>query len=71
VFSFFVFFGLGFSDFTQLFGCGKSYLKAGFTPMEMLYRDKTGKRDPEWVRFLWPWARPASIYEKYKAINKA
>jgi len=41
-------------------------LKAGFVPMAMLYRDETGKRDPDWVRFAWPWVRPAAMYEKYK-----
>ena len=42
--------------------------KAGFTPMAMLYRDKTGKRDPAWVKFTHPWARPASIYAKMNEI---
>jgi len=41
-------------------------IKAGFTPMAMLYRDQTGKRDPAWIKFVWPWIRPASIYQKYK-----
>jgi hypothetical protein len=41
-------------------------LQAGFVPMAMLYRDKPGKRDPDWVRFAWPWVRPAAMYEKYK-----
>ena len=39
-------------------------IEAGFMPMAMLYRDETGKRDPEWVRFAWPWVRPAVIYSK-------
>jgi hypothetical protein len=39
---------------------------AGFLPMAMLYRDETGDRDPEWVRFAWPWVRPAAMYEKYR-----
>ena len=43
-------------------------LKAGFVPMAMLYRDETGERDPEWVRFAWPWVRPAAMYEKYKKV---
>jgi len=46
----------------RLFDC----IKAGFIPMAMLYRDDTGKRDPAWVKFTWPWARPASIYAKRK-----
>jgi hypothetical protein len=46
----------------RLFDC----MKAGFTPMAMPYRDKTGKRDPAWVRFSWPWMRSAIVYSKYK-----
>lgn len=30
-------------------------------PMAMLYRDKTGKRDREWMRFQRQWARPVLI----------
>ena len=37
----------------------------GFYPMAMLYRDKTGNRDPEWMRFQRKWARPAAIYMNY------
>ena len=37
---------------------------AGFTPMAMLWKDKTGKRDPEWGKFQREWARPAIIYSK-------
>jgi hypothetical protein len=44
-------------------------MRAGFVPMSMLYRDKTGERDPEWVRFNWRWARPAIISQKYKEIK--
>lgn len=32
---------------------------AGFLPMAMLYRDKTGRRDPNWQRWSRQWARPA------------
>jgi hypothetical protein len=46
----------------RLFDC----IKAGFTPMAMLYRDETGGRDAAWVKFAWPWARPAVIYAKRK-----
>ena len=46
----------------RLFDC----LNAGFTPMAMLYRDKTGERDPAWVKFAWPWARPAIIHSKQR-----
>ena len=45
---------------SRLFDC----INAGFTPMAMLYRDKIGERDPAWIKFAWPWARPASIYAK-------
>jgi hypothetical protein len=41
-------------------------LKAGFVPMAMLYRDETGKRDSSWVKFAWPWVRPAAMFQKYK-----
>jgi hypothetical protein len=43
-------------------------IKAGFTPMAMLYRNETGERDPSWVKFAWPWIRPATIYAKIKKI---
>jgi len=43
-------------------------IKAGFTPMAMLYRDDKGKRDPQWVSFVWKWARPACIYKKTKEV---
>jgi len=46
-------------------------IKAGFTPMAMLYRDEKEERDPEWVRFSRPWARPASIYAKYKQFENS
>jgi hypothetical protein len=45
-------------------------MKAGFTPMAMLWNE-TGKRDPAWVRFAWPWSRPASIYAKYREFSGA
>jgi hypothetical protein len=44
-------------------------MKAGFLPMAMLYRDKTGDRDPTWVRFAWPWIRPAAMSKKYRAYQ--
>jgi hypothetical protein len=39
-------------------------VRAGFMPMAMLYRDETGERDPAWVKFCWPWARPAAARAK-------
>jgi hypothetical protein len=33
----------------------------GMFPMAMLYRDKTGGRDREWMRFQKQWARPVLI----------
>jgi len=36
-------------------------LAAGFVPMAMLYRDRHGKRNPEWARWARKWARPAII----------
>jgi hypothetical protein len=44
----------------RLFDC----VRAGFLPMAMLYRDETGERDPAWIKFTWPWVRPASIRAK-------
>jgi hypothetical protein len=46
----------------RLYDC----MKAGFMPMAMLFRDGTGERDPAWIRFAWPWVRPAAIYAKKK-----
>jgi hypothetical protein len=36
-------------------------LRAGFLPMAMLWRDQSGRRDPEWARFQRTWARPAMV----------
>jgi hypothetical protein len=44
-------------------------IKAGFTPMAMLYRDETGERDPAWIKFAWPWVRPICIYNKVKELT--
>jgi hypothetical protein len=44
-------------------------LQFGFIPMAMLFRDRIGERDPAWVRFAWPWARPAVISAKYHKIR--
>jgi len=44
-------------------------MKAGFTPMAMLYRDEKGERDPHWIKFTWPWIRPAAMYQKMKEIS--
>lgn len=40
----------------------KQTMKAGFTPMAMLYRDNEGKRDKQWAAWQRQWARPAIIY---------
>jgi hypothetical protein len=40
-------------------------MDAGFMPFAMLYRDYTGNRNPDWIKFAWPWQRPAAISEKY------
>lgn len=34
---------------------------AGFFPFAMLYRDREGKRSPEWVTFQRRWARPQIV----------
>jgi hypothetical protein len=49
----------------RLFDC----VRAGFLPMAMLYRDETGERDPAWIKFTWPWARPASILAKCREVR--
>lgn len=49
----------------RLYDC----IKAGFCPMAMLYRDFRGICDPDWVKFTWPWARPAIIYSKIQKMN--
>lgn len=36
-------------------------MAAGYFPMAMLYRDKTGSTDREWRRFQRLWARPAIV----------
>jgi len=42
---------------------------AGFMPMAMLYRDKLGERDPEWMEWSRQWARPAIIAAKSNASH--
>lgn len=45
-------------------GAGKRMaetLSAGFMPMAMLYRDKSGARSSDWMRWQRKWARPAII----------
>jgi len=34
--------------------------KEGFMPFAMLWRNEKGYRDPIWVKFSWPWKRPAA-----------
>ncbi|GMO33889.1 MAG: hypothetical protein Ta2B_14360 [Termitinemataceae bacterium] len=31
------------------------------SPDMFVEADKTGNRDPEWIKFAWPWIRPAAI----------
>lgn len=38
---------------------------AGFMPMAMLYRDKTGFRNSDWMKFQREWIRPAIIKTKF------
>ena len=44
-------------------------MEAGFIPMAMLYRGKSIDRDPAWVKFTWPWARPAAMSAKYRSYG--
>ena len=39
----------------------RQVLALGIIPMAMLWRDESGRRDPEWIHFQKLWARPASI----------
>lgn len=39
----------------------RAVLKMGMFPMAMLWRGNDGHRDPAWIKFAWPWSRPASI----------
>jgi len=39
----------------------RQVLSIGIVPMAMLWRDKTGKRNPAWRTFQRIWARPASV----------
>lgn len=39
---------------------------AGFMPFAMLYRNETGDRDREWMRFKKQWGRPAIIAGRMK-----
>lgn len=39
----------------------KDVLRMGIFPMAMVYRNATGYRDPVWIKFAWPWSRPACI----------
>lgn len=43
-------------------------IKAGFLPMAMLYRDKTGQVSQDWARFQQFWARPATVNLKIKTL---
>jgi hypothetical protein len=66
-------FGLRFNRLSQGHvreGGGTAYgcMRAGFMSMAMLWRDETGKHDPAWIRFAWPWAQPAVISVKHKKM---
>lgn len=43
--------------------------RLGFTPMAMLFRDKSGITNSEWRRFQRAWARPAAIYTKNRDMS--
>ena len=43
-------------------------MQAGFMPFSMLYRNLSGERDPAWIKFNWPWTRPAAISKKYREV---
>jgi hypothetical protein len=43
-------------------------MEAGFLPMAMLYRGKSGERSPDWRRFAWQWCRPAIFSKTYRGM---
>lgn len=45
-------------------------MRAGFLPYAMLYRDKKGERDPEWMKFQREWLRPVITGTKMREIWK-
>lgn len=44
-------------------------IMAGFMPMAMLFRDKDGLRDKDWMRWQRQWARPAMMSKKAEAVR--
>ena len=45
-------------------------LSIGVYPMPMVLRDdETGNRDPKWIKFAWPWSRPACIKKLKESIG--
>ncbi len=47
----------------------ESCVKLGYFPMAMLYRNKNGDRDYEWMKLQREWSRPAIIAKKMKQHN--
>ncbi len=45
-------------------------IEAGFMPMAMLYRDSSGERDIEWMRFQKIWARPTIVATEMKKARR-
>lgn len=39
----------------------RAVLSTGAFPMAMVWRGEDGKRSPDWIKFAWPWSRPACI----------
>ena len=42
----------------------------GFMPFAMLWRGKSGYRDPDWIKFGWPWCRPAAARSICMKLDK-
>lgn len=40
-------------------------MQAGFVPYAMLFRDESGRMDPEWRRFQREWCRPMIVCKKF------
>lgn len=43
---------------------------AGFMPFAMLWRNDNGDRSPNWIKFTWPWCRPAAARSICMKLDK-
>lgn len=47
----------------------KDVLRLGIFPMAMVWRNQRGERSAEWIKFAWPWSRPACINTFKKSLR--